>query len=264
MAKMIAVTGKGGVGKTAVTALMVDTLVRAGHPPLLAVDADPNLNLDAAVGLHADQTIGSIRENLVDSDGQDMAGMSKPEFLDYRIQMSIMEAEGFDLIVMGRPEGPGCYCFANEILRDVLERVARKYHTVVVDCEAGLEHLSRRTTGDVDILVAVSDPTVRGLQTARRAIDLLDEVSTTAADIRVVLNRVHGEIDEPIRQAAEEMDLEISARLPEDDEVRSLDAMGRSLRELPDDSPFRRAVADFLVDCGLVEEADMAQAIGEA
>ncbi|MFP3904093.1 MAG: AAA family ATPase [Armatimonadota bacterium] len=257
MSKMIAVTGKGGVGKTAVTALAVDTLVRAGQKPLLAVDADPNLNLDAALGVHAEQTVGGIRENVVDGDEQETAGMTKPEFLDYRIQMSIVEASGFDLIAMGRPEGPGCYCFANEILRDVLGKLARRYSIVVVDCEAGLEHLSRRTTGDVDLLLAVTDPSVRGMQTCRRAIDLLEEVRTSAADIRVVLNRVRGDIPDALAEAAEDLGLEFSIRLPEDENLRTLDALGRPLTELSDDNPFRGAIEELLADCGLIDPAEI-------
>ncbi len=258
MSTMIAVTGKGGVGKTAVTALIVDTLVRAGHAPLLAVDADPNLNLDAALGVQAIQTVGGIRENVVEGEEQDTAGMTKPEFLDYRIQMSIVEASGFDLIAMGRPEGPGCYCFANEILRDVLGKLARRYNTVVVDCEAGLEHLSRRTAGDVDLLLAVTDPSVRGMQTCRRAIDLLEEVNTSAADIRVVLNRVRGDVPDALTEAAEDLELEFAIRLPEDEDLRSLDALGRPLVELPDDNAFRATIEELLADCGLIDPAEIA------
>ena len=142
MGKIIAVTGKGGVGKTTVSALMVRLLVEAGQGAVLAVDADPNLNLNTALGVTVEQTVGDVREEGLDRAAQLPGGMAKSEFLQLRVQEALVEHTGFDLLAMGRPEGPGCYCFANSILRACVDRVGKQYAYVVIDCEAGLEHLS--------------------------------------------------------------------------------------------------------------------------
>ncbi len=246
MGTTIAITGKGGVGKTAVTALSVLALVEHDWRPLLVVDADPNLNLDAALGMSAQDTVGAVRERASQERGATQSGMTTTELLEYRIRQSLVEGEGFDLIAMGRPEGPGCYCYANEILRNVLGRLSGTYKGIVIDCEAGLEHLSRRTAGDLDLLLAVSDPTVRGLQTARRVLDLVGELNTSVGEAKVVLNRVRGEPAESLMEAAERLDLQIAACLPEDEQLAALDAAGRPLTELPAESPLRQAVANLV------------------
>ena len=252
MTTTIAVTGKGGTGKTVLSALTIMTLLEHNLRPLLAVDADPNLNLDAALGMHAEDTVGSVREEAREQATGGDSHMPTAEFLDYRIRQSLVEGQGLDLIAMGRPEGPGCYCYANEMLRNVLDRLAKTYRMVVIDCEAGLEHMSRRTTGDVDLLILLSDPTVRGIQTARRALDLMREVRTTPGQFRLVINKVPGELPASLRQTAADLDLEISACLPLDDQVAALDAAGRPLTELPPDSTMRQAVARLLAECGVL------------
>ena len=260
MPTTIAITGKGGTGKTVLSALTVLTLIEHNLRPLLAVDADPNLNLDGALGMHAEDTVGRVREETRRQAGA-ASHMPTPEFLDLRIRESLAEGRGFDLIAMGRPEGPGCYCYANEMLRNVLDRLARSYQFVVVDCEAGLEHMSRRTTGDVDLLILLSDPSVRGIQTARRALDLMREVRTAPGVAKLVLNKIPGELNPSLVQAARDLDLEISACLPLDPQVAALDAAGRPLTELPFDSPMRQAVAGLLADCGLIAAPDRLQSV---
>jgi CO dehydrogenase maturation factor len=255
MTTTIAVTGKGGTGKTVLSALTILTLLEHKLRPLLAVDADPNLNLDAALGMHAEDTVGSVREEARVQAGGGDSHMPTAEFLDYRIRQSLVEGAGLDLIAMGRPEGPGCYCYANEMLRNVLDRLTKTYRMVVIDCEAGLEHMSRRTTGDVDLLILLSDPSVRGIQTARRALDLMREVRTTPGQVRLVINKVPGELPASLRQAAADLELEISAILPLDEQVAALDAAGQPLTELPPDSPMRQAVARLLAECGVLGEA---------
>jgi CO dehydrogenase maturation factor len=248
MPTTIAITGKGGTGKTVLSALTIMTLLEHNLRPLLAVDADPNLNLDGALGMHAEDTVGSVREEARSQDSH----MPTAEFLDLRIRQSLVEGTGLDLIAMGRPEGPGCYCYANEMLRNVLDRLAQTYRMVVIDCEAGLEHMSRRTTGDVDLLILLSDASVRGIQTARRALDLMREVRTTPGQVRLVINKVPGELPDSLRQAAEDLDLQISACLPLDEQVAALDAAGRPLTELSPESPMRQAVARLLEACGVL------------
>ncbi len=245
-ATTIAITGKGGVGKTAVTALTVLALVEHDWRPLLVVDADPNLNLDATLGISAEDTVGAVRERASQQRGSTESGMTTAELLEYRIRQSLVEGEGFDLIAMGRPEGPGCYCYANEILRNVLDQLSGAYKGIVIDCEAGLEHLSRRTAGDLDLLLVLSDPTVRGLQTARRVLDLLREVRTSVGEVKVVLNRIRGEPAASLMEAAERLELQIAACLPEDEQLTALDAAGRPLTELPAESPLRQAVAKLV------------------
>jgi len=252
MPTTIAVTGKGGTGKTVVSALTVLTLVEHNWRPLLAVDADPNLNLDAALGLKVEATVGGVREEAGGRRRGEPGGMSTAEFLEYRVREALLEAQGFDLLAMGRPEGPGCYCYANEILRGALDRLTAAYRAVVVDCEAGLEHFSRRTAGDLDLLLILSDPTTRGLETARRVLDLLREVRTKVGQVLVVLNRVRDEPPASLQECADRLGFPIAAWLPEDPQVRALDAAGRPLTELALDSPLRQAVADLYVNCGLI------------
>ena len=261
MPTTIAITGKGGTGKTVLSALTVLTLIENNRRPLLAVDADPNLNLDGALGIHAEDTVGRVREETRRQAGGGDSHMPTPEFLDLRIRESLAEGHGFDLIAMGRPEGPGCYCYANEMLRNVLDRLAQAYQVVVIDCEAGLEHMSRRTTGEVDLLILLSDASVRGIQTARRALDLMREVRTAPGEAKLVLNKIPGELSESLVQAARDLDLEISACLPLDPQVAALDAAGRPLTELPFDSPMRQAVARLLADCGLIAAPDRLQSV---
>jgi CO dehydrogenase maturation factor len=147
MSKTIVVAGKGGSGKTVIAALMVKALVESKAGTILAVDADPNRNLDRALGVEAEETVGSIRENMLEEITSLPGGMTKAEYIAYRTQQSIVETDDFDLLAMGRPEGPGCYCYANSIVRQVVDKLSDEYDYVVVDCEAGLEHLSRRTAG---------------------------------------------------------------------------------------------------------------------
>ena len=180
MTVTIAVAGKGGTGKTTIAALLIRSLLERGLRPVLAIDADPASNLNTVLDLPLERTVGDIREDTSEKarSGQLEAGVAKADLLDYEINASLVEGEGVDLLAMGRPEGPGCYCAANTMLRTIVDRIAGSYECVVIDNEAGLEHLSRRTTRDVDVLLIVSDPTVRGLTTAGRVVELIGELKT--------------------------------------------------------------------------------------
>jgi len=242
MSYTIAVTGKGGVGKTAVGALIVRVLLDAQVTPILAVDADPNLNLDAALGVQALDTVGEIRE-LATADHEGIpAGMSTSEYFDYQVRMALLEAHGFDLLAMGRPEGPGCYCAANHVLRLAMDRLTESYPYTVLDCEAGMEHLSRRTTRDLDLLVLVTDPTVRGAQTLVRVVELAAELETQVKDTQVIVNRVRGKTPDPVLAVLAQAGLEHVVELPEDDEITQRDAVGEPLVELRDGNPVLTAV----------------------
>lgn len=252
MAITIAVTGKGGVGKTVVAALMVRTLVEAGRGPVLAVDADPNMNLNAALGVEVSETVGDVREEGLKQAGEMAGGMAKSEFLRLRVRQALVESEGFDLLAMGRPEGPGCYCFANSILRACVDEIARQYAFVVIDCEAGLEHLSRRTAGDVDLLVVLSDLSVRGLDTVVRVLELTRELKTAVRQVVFALARVRGAVPENFLAAAGARGLPDPLVIPEDPEIAELDAAGKPLASLPATSPAFRAIRQLLGQAGLL------------
>ncbi len=175
----IAIAGKGGTGKTTVAALIIRWLSENKGRPILAVDADSNVNLNDLLGVPLKETIGNIREEMKDKDRRACpGGMTKQQFLEYKIQSSLVETRPFDLMAMGRPEGPGCYCYANNLLRDILQTLAANYAYVVIDNEAGMEHLSRRTRQTIDYLLIVSDPSTRGIATAGRISRLLSELDT--------------------------------------------------------------------------------------
>ena len=176
----IAIAGKGGTGKTTLAGILVDLLRQAGASPILAIDADPASNLNTVLDLPLERTVGDIREDTSEKarSGRLEAGVAKQDLLDYEINASIVEGPGVDPLAMGRPEGPGCYCAANNMLRMIVDRISASYEYVVIDNEAGLEHLSRRTTRDVDVLLIMSDASMRGLTTAGRIVDLIDELKT--------------------------------------------------------------------------------------
>jgi CO dehydrogenase maturation factor len=250
MAKVIAVAGKGGTGKTLVAALLIGYLIEEGRGPVLAIDADPSTNLDFTLGTVAEDSVGDIREDTSQkvSSGTLMPGISKPEYLELRINQALVEEDGFDLLAMGRPEGPGCYCAANSMLRLSIDRLSQSYNYVVIDNEAGLEHLSRRTTQNVDLLLVVSDPTMRGLATAERVTQLIEELRTQVGHIRLILNRVPTDgsgqplLSPELEQSISERKLELAGVIPVDPVVAEFDAVGRPLIELPRESAARRAV----------------------
>ncbi len=238
----IAMTGKGGVGKTTLSALAIDWLVRRGEVPVLAVDADSNANLNEALGVAYAATVGGIREGARQQVSA-LKGVSKQEYLDLRVQEALVEQRGFDLIVMGRPEGQGCYCFANNVLREVLDKLAKNYRNIVIDSEAGLEHISRRTLLAVDYLFVVSDCTVRGVRTAGRISALADEVKLPARSRGLIINRVPvGPLPEGVRQAAAETGLPLLATIPLDQQVTAGDAEGSPAVSVTPNAPARAAL----------------------
>ncbi len=246
MATILACTGKGGVGKTTLSALAVDWLVRRGAGPVLAVDADSNANLHEALGVSYEATVGGIRES-ARQQAKGMAGVGKQEFLELRVQQALVEQNGFDLIVMGRPEGQGCYCFANNVLREALDKVAASYRYIVIDSEAGLEHISRRTLLSVDELLIVSDCTVRGVRTAGRISALADEVKLPARSRGLIVNRVPaGELPPAVRDEAAKTGLTLTAVIPLDPSVATLDADGVPVACIPANAPARLALDGLL------------------
>ncbi|MFA9453578.1 MAG: AAA family ATPase [Candidatus Aminicenantaceae bacterium] len=246
--KTIAISGKGGTGKTTLAALIVRLLRERGAGSVLAVDGDPNVNLNDLLGVDLDDTIGAIREVMREKGGADLpGGMSKQQFLEYKIQSSVVEAEGFDLLAMGRPEGPGCYCYANNLLRDILKSLSANYSYVVIDNEAGMEHLSRRTVQLIDHLLIVSDPTLRGIRAAGRISRLLHELDTRVQHRGLILNRGRGPIPDGLEKAIQDEGLELLHIVPWDEALLELDQGEDSIFSLPEDTPSCQAV-DRLLD----------------
>jgi len=236
----IAITGKGGTGKTTFASLLVKHL-STDTATILAVDADPNSNLDARLGMHVEQTIGDLREDLLKE--KFPAGIAKSELIEYQIRLALVEGETFDLIAMGRPEGPGCYCYINNVLRDVLDRLAVNYDYVVIDNEAGMEHLSRRTTRDVDVLFIMSDVTVLGIVTASRIKQLASDLNLVVGKTFLVLNEVTDAVPESIKDQIRQHDLDLIGAIPKDLLIEEYAVEGKSLLELPSDSAAFEAVS---------------------
>jgi CO dehydrogenase maturation factor len=239
MAFAIALAGKGGVGKTTIAALLVRYVIEKKGKIVLALDADANSCLNEALGVEVCTTIGQIREESLDtirSTEARPAGMTTEQLLDYKVQQSVVESKGFDLLAMGRPEGPGCYCAANNIIRKYSDTLAGDYSYMVIDNEAGMEHLSRRTTHKVNILLMVSDPTVRGVKTIKRIEELVKELQLEVERKVLIINRVTGEEGEELKKLALDMGLEVAGLIPNDNDVFKNDLEGKSVFELPAES----------------------------
>jgi len=248
MSFTIAITGKGGVGKTTVAGLVVARLIAGGRRPVLAVDADPNTCLDAVLGVPVTQTIGSAREEARIIAGKGLgAGISKQELLEIKIAESLVESADFDFLAMGRPEGPGCYCFANNVLRAALEKVAHHYPWVVIDNEAGLENLSRRLSQKVDVLMMVADPSRRGLETLRRLYALAKEMEVAYGKLVLVVNRLRQDkLPAEIEAIQRETGASLVLALPDDAEVADLAECGGTITQLSQENELVKRVDGFL------------------
>jgi len=258
MAYRIAVSGKGGVGKTTFAALTVRHLAEGLGRPVLAVDADPNATLGLMLGVGVEASVADIREETLEKKDSIPKGMSKDRFVEYRIQQCIGEHKGFDLLTMGRPEGPGCYCFVNNLLRRYLERAAGDYPYVVIDNEAGMEHLSRRTDSTIDLLIVVTEPTIVGIETAQRVAGLAAGLPIAVRRIRVVLNRVPAPgVGPEARARLEASGLDVTGEIPLDDGVLLGAMAGRSLLDLPEGNAMYAAVRGILA-----KEMDVPSAAG--
>ena len=247
MTTTIAVAGKGGTGKTTLTGLLIRCIRERRSGSILAIDADPASNLNSVLGMELERTVGDIREDTAEKNraGRLEPGVAKQDILDYEINRSLVEGDGVDLLAMGRPEGAGCYCAANNMLRTIVDRMTRAYDWVVIDNEAGLEHLSRRTTRDVDVLLIVSDPTLRGITTAGRVVELISELKTHIGKHYLIVNRVTGDLTPELQEAIARHKLNFVGAIPLDPLVAQYDAIGRPLVELPGDSPVCTALRNI-------------------
>ncbi len=244
MAYTIALAGKGGTGKTTLAGLLIKYLVKHQQTPILAVDADANANLNEVLGLTVDDTLGHAREEM--KKGQVPSGMTKDVFMSMRMEQAIVESKDFDLVVMGQPEGAGCYCAANTLLTGFLEKLVGNYKYLIMDNEAGMEHISRLTTHDVDILLIVSDTSRRSLQAAVRINELARELNIGVKKSCLIVNQAkNGTRPEMIEQYLGDSGLTLLGIVPEDEAVSEYDMEGRPTMALPDDSPSVKAAFDL-------------------
>ena len=256
----IVVAGKGGTGKTLVSALLVRD--QRKHGAVLAIDADPDSNLPEALGIDAKVTVGGIRESILDyrSRRNDNPAVTAERLFEQRMMEAVIEQKGFDLLVMGRGEGEGCYCAVNHILRGIIDMQARHYPTVVIDSEAGLEHISRRTARDVDVMLVVTDASARGVGTARRVAQLAQELNVTFGRTVMLVNKVTGETRAIMARQAEEAELDVIGFLPYDPRVAENDALGRSVWELPEDGPVMQAAQEVFARLDAIRADRLAKA----
>ncbi|MBE0582495.1 MAG: AAA family ATPase [Desulfofustis sp.] len=248
MSKVIAFAGKGGVGKTTVAALVIRHLSKNGMMPVLAVDADPNSNLGETLGINVTTTIGDIRENFMRDPQGVPSGMDKANYLELLVEQALIEKPAFDLLVMGRQEGQGCYCMVNNILNNFTERLMKSYRYMVVDNEAGMEHLSRRTSGQVDTLYLVTDYSLRGLRALRRINEMLVSLKLKVEDSGIIVTRAPETLNETFLAEVEEIGLPIVGIIPDDPSLLDFDMEKRSLMELPENSPAVAAVERIMAE----------------
>lgn len=246
MSYKIGVAGKGGTGKTTVAALIIRYLKETDRTPILAVDADPNTNLPDSLGLEIESSIGEILDRFLKEKISLPQGMPKEAYLEVRLNDAIAEGEGIDLLVMGRPEGPGCYCYPNQLLRSFLDKLSDNYPYLVMDNEAGMEHLSRRTSRDLDLMILVSDPTVKGIRSAGRLKRLAEELELNIKRICLVINRADGELERPLAEEVEKEGLELLHLIPHDELIVRFDIEYKPLLQLPDNSKALTAVREMM------------------
>jgi CO dehydrogenase maturation factor len=251
MAYTIAVTGKGGTGKTTLCGLLIDYLCKSGRGPVLAVDADANSNLNDVLGVDVETTLGGIREDIVRAEYAEKnpipSSMTKQDYLNIKFSDALIEEDEYDLLVMGRTQGKGCYCFVNGLLQTQINRFSSNYKYIAVDNEAGMEHISRGVLPGVDMILLVSDCSRRGVQAVSRIAALVDELGMKPSAVRLVINKAPGgELDAGIRAEAEKHGLALAGVVPHDERIYRFDCDGTPMVKLPVESEARRAFEAIL------------------
>lgn len=245
MGYIIAVTGKGGTGKTTISALIIRALVEKKMGSVLAVDADPNATLADALGIKVQDTLSGLCEEMLEQKDNLPAGMTKDRYLEYRTQQALVESKGVDLLVMGRPEGPGCYCFANNLLREIVKNLTDEYKYIVMDNEAGMEHLSRKTTRKIDLLLVVSDCSRVGVRSAGRIYQLAQDMKIKLGESFLVVNKARDGI-EKLDDEIEKTGLDYGGFMPYLEEIEELSLLGKSVKELSGDSEAVKKIDEIL------------------
>jgi CO dehydrogenase maturation factor len=253
LGKVIAITGKGGTGKTATTAMLIRYLLKNSGKKyrILAIDADPDANLADALGVKVGKTIGDMREFMQQSRYTTSPDTDKQALFESKLFEILAEEEGYDLLVMGKSEGSGCYCFVNNLLRGIMDKTMTNYDLTIIDTPAGLEHLSRKTIPDLDVLVVVTDESRRGLTTAERIRDLAGEIELKYKELYVVVNKVTPERKQKVLETAKEIGLKVIGTIPYDELLAKFDLVGDPLIGLPDDTPAVLEMNDVVRELGL-------------
>jgi len=242
----VALAGKGGTGKTTLASLIIRFLHARGKGPILAVDADPNTNLPEGLGLEVQETVGKMLATFIDKKLDFPLGMSKDVYMEYRLNELLVESKGIDLLVMGRGEGTGCYCYPNVILRKYIDILTKNYPYVVLDNEAGMEHVSRRLSDHIDLMLVVSDYSLKGVRTAGRIRELTKELKLEVGKQFLIINRAPDELDNGIRKEVERQGLNLLGVIPVDEEVFRYDLEGKPIMNLPDESKAVERVNDLM------------------
>lgn len=246
MSISFAVAGKGGVGKTTICSLIIRSLIDKGKSPVLALDADANSNLNELLGVDVNKTVGALREEFKANAQKLDAGVHKDELVEMKVNESLIESKSFDLLVMGRGEGPGCYCYANTLFRKYIDMLQNNYDYIIMDNEAGMEHISRRTTQNIDCLFIVSDSSPRGIEAAARIRDLAKELKLKIGEIFLIVNRIKGEIDKRTADIIKLKGFEKYYELPEDNNIYEMDLSGNNVFDLPEGSLSLKKISSII------------------
>ena len=250
----IAVAGKGGVGKTTTCGMIIDYLCKKNKGPVLVVDADANANLNEVLGVEMETSLGQIREEIAHAEmrGTIPKGMSKADYAEFKFNSALIEEDDFDMLVMGRTQGQGCYCFVNGMLKTQVDKYARNYSYVVMDNEAGLEHVARGTLPHVDTMLLISDCSRRGIQAVARIAEMIVELNLNPGKMGLIVNRAPGGVlDDGIKAEIEKYGLKLFGVLPHSDAVYRCDCDGEPSAQLPDSEPMKTALKGVMQSIGL-------------
>ena len=251
MAHVIAIAGKGGVGKTTLTGLIIQYLGKKGKGPILAVDADANSNLNEVLGVEVESTLGDVREEVARAEMSKTnpipAGMSKADYMEFKFDDALIESDDYDLLVMGRTQGKGCYCFVNGLLQAQLQRLQKNYPYIIVDNEAGMEHISRGVLPSMETAILISDCSRRGVQAVGRIAELIKECDMHPKKIGLIINRAPGGVlNAGTKEEIEKQGLTLLGVVPQDENVDDFDCQGSPIVDLPEDSPVRKAIEEII------------------
>ena len=250
----IAVAGKGGVGKTTTCGMLIDYLCKKGNGPVLVVDADANSNLNEVLGVEVETSLGAIREEMAQAEmkGTIPAGMTKADYADFKFNSAIIEEDDFDMLVMGSTQGKGCYCYVNGVLKTQVDKYAKNYSYIVMDNEAGLEHVARGTLPHVDTMLLISDCSRRGIQAVARIAEMVQEMNLNPTKMGLIVNRApNGVLDDGVKAEIEKHGLELLGVLPHDEAVYRCDCDGEPSAKLPDSDPMKLALKGIMQSIGL-------------
>ena len=250
----IAVAGKGGVGKTTICGMIIDRLIQEKKGPVLVVDADANSNLNEVLGVEVDTTLGAIREEMAQAElkGTIPAGMSKQDYAEMKFSDALVEERDFDMLVMGRTQGKGCYCYVNGVLKSQVDKYVNNYRYLVIDNEAGLEHISRGTLPHVDLMLLVSDCSRRGIQAVARIAEMVGELNLQPGKMLLIVNRAPGgQLNAGVAEEIEKHGLQLAGVLPQDELVYEYDCDGKPSSKLPDSAPIKKALHQIMKDITL-------------